>query len=333
MREKSPRHPAAAREARPVFTRIHRIHRLVAAGACPSVASLATDLEVSERTIQRDIEQLRNLYAPLVYDRTRNGYRYEGEYSLPRLQLTAGELAVLLIGQRLLADLAGTPFAQAARQVVDKLPLLLDEEVSVDLSPFAEEISFGVPKVRGDAQRLARHFDLLAAAAAQRRTVDMRYYTATRDAVTDRKFDPYHLRNEAGAWYAIGYCHLRDAILIFAVDRIERLALTDARFEKPADFDIKDYLGHSWGLERGREYLVRVAFDAEQARWIRERTWQEGQTLTETPDGGVILAVRVSGLEMIKRWILGFGRHAKVLEPAELAGMVRDEARGILGQG
>ncbi|MGE5529301.1 MAG: helix-turn-helix transcriptional regulator [Patescibacteria group bacterium] len=118
---------APKRGARRVICRIHRIHRALAGGACPGIEALAAELGVSSRTIERDLQQLRNFYAPLVFDRGRGGYRYAGPFSLPCMTLTAGELAVLLIGQRLLVELAGTPFVEPARQLIEKLPLVLGE--------------------------------------------------------------------------------------------------------------------------------------------------------------------------------------------------------------
>lgn len=319
------------RHTRPAMYRVMQIHRMLESGRCPGVPEMAERLEVSRRTVERDLEFLRDqLDAPLTYDRFRRGFRYERPYTLPTARLTAGELAVLLIGQRLLADMAGTPLAAAAQQVVEKLPLLLDGEVSVDLNPLSGVMSFGLPRIRGDEERLALHFATLTEAISQRRTVTMRYYAATRDEASLRDVDPYHLRCEAGAWYVIGYCHLRGELRTLAVDRILDMALTEREFELPRTFSIEEYLGHSWGIEHGREYLVRVAFDRQQARWVRERVWQEGQVLEDRPDGGVILQVRASGLDQIKRWILGFGRHARVLEPEELARAVREEAEGIL---
>lgn len=321
------------RQARPVIYRVLTIHRMLESGRCPGVPEMAQRLEVSRRTIERDLELLRDQFeAPLVYDRFHRGFRYERSYSLPSVRLTAGELAVLLIGQRILADMAGTPLATAAQQVVEKLPLLLDGEVSVDLNPLSGVMSFGLPRIRGDEEKLALHFKTLSESITDRRTVTVHYYAATRDESSVRDFDPYHLRCEAGAWYAIGHCHLRGELRTLAIDRILDMALTKRTFERPAGFSIERYLGHSWGIEHGREYVVRVAFDREQARWVRERTWQEGQVLEEAPDGGVVLQVRASGLEQIKRWILGFGRHARVLEPEELARAVREEAEGILAE-
>lgn len=324
----------SARNCRPVISRIFEIHAWLGGGACLSSAELVERLEVSKRTLERDLDQLRDtLHVPLEYDARRRGYRYTRPYSLPRASLSAGELTVLLIGQRLLAEMAGTPFAGAARQVVDKLPLLLGQEVSVDLEPLQRDhVSFGVPELRGDEQDLGRRFDLLSEALAEGCTVRMDYYTVSRDVHSRREVDPYHLHWKDGAWYLIGYCHTREEIRIFALDRMENLDRTEGRYQRPGDFDVNEYLGHSWSMERGeQERLVRIAFDRVQARWIRERIWMEGQEIEEQADGGLVLAFRASGLGAVKRWVLGFGRHAAVLEPEELRRAVKEEVEMTAG--
>jgi predicted DNA-binding transcriptional regulator YafY len=329
--------PKKARQTRAVIYRILMIHRMLESGSCPCVKEIAEKLEVSRRTIERDIELLRDQFsAPLEYDHFKRGYRYTRQYTLPSVRLTEGEVAVLIMGQRLLTETAGTIFAESARQVIEKLPLLLSDKVSIDMNafmnPFSGEISFGALPVRGDEDVLTSHFRLLSEAIAKNHTVNMEYYTATRDVSSRRDYDPYHLRMEDGAWYVIGYCHTRKELRTLAVDRIRSLTVTDRVFKRPSDFSIDEYLGHSWGIERGKEYTVKVAFDPIQARWIRERQWHHNQKLTELDDGGVMLEVVVSGLESIKRWIMGFGSHARVLEPPELVSIIRKEAQGILNQ-
>lgn len=319
------------RDARPVLLRLYEIDQMIRNGACPPAQKLAEKFEVSRRTIERDLEYLRDMCgAPIYYDRFCDVYRYSKEFSLNPLKLTEGELAVLLIGQRLLAEVAETPFAQAARQVMQKLPLLLNNEISIEDSALAKELSFGMPAIRGDKKVLSRHFNLLSGAIAAHYSVCMDYYTATRDSFTKaRKIDPYHLRLEDGAWYLIGYCHLRQEPRIFALDRISNLVLLEEKFECPPDFSIEDFLAASWGIERGKEYAVKILFDAGEARWVKERVWQDGQVLTELPDGQVLLEVKVSGLRLIKRWVLGFGGRAKVLEPGELVEQIEREVQGM----
>ena len=145
----------------------------------------------------------------------------------------------------------------------------------------------------------------------------------------ERVVHPYHLRFREGAWYLIGFCSLRNDVLIFAVDRIRNLEVLYKKFEYPADFNIEKYLEGVWGIMRGEPYQVAIRFDPFQARWIRERPLRDGESLEELPDGGVVFKAEVSGLTEIKQWALSFGSHSEVLEPEELREEIRREIEGM----
>lgn len=117
---------------------------------------------------------------------------------------------------------------------------------------------------------------------------------------------------------------------MFALDRMERLEITERRFAPDPDFSIERYLGDSLSIERGSEPVeVKILFDRHQARWIGERRWHASQQLEKRQDGSVLLSMTVSGLGEVKRWVLGFGSHAEVLVPAELREEVKREIEGI----
>ncbi|MBC7323875.1 MAG: WYL domain-containing protein [Moorella sp. (in: Bacteria)] len=82
------------------------------------------------------------------------------------------------------------------------------------------------------------------------------------------------------------------------------------------------------GIERGPQvYEVIIRFHRDQARWIKERHWHPGQVIGELPDGRLVLKMHLSGLQEVKRWVLGFGGRAKVLAPPELRREVAREAK------
>ncbi|WP_170290989.1 helix-turn-helix transcriptional regulator [Neomoorella glycerini] len=190
--------------SRQSLARIYAIHRWIAAGRYPSVDFIAERLEVSPRTVERDIQLLRDfLGAPIVYDRWHKGYRYEKTFNLPPLQLTEGELLILYLGQQLLSQVGGTPFGQVIRGAMAKLKAMLPEKVSMDLGCLEQDISFGMEPLRGDAEQLLAVYGDIFLAIQENRSVYITYYTASRDAITDRLIDPYHLRFFHGAWYVI----------------------------------------------------------------------------------------------------------------------------------
>ncbi len=314
------------RTGRSTMVRIWRIYNLIKYSNYPDVRQLADQLEVSLRTIERDIEQLRDqMQAPIVYDRMHRGYYFSEEYILPPIRFTEGEIVSIIIGQKLLLQMEGLLAGQVFRNLRDKLECLLGEESLCSNKDLEEAVSFGIAPIRGEDWRVAKNLAKLREAVFQRQQVEIIYNSISAGEKRKRQVHPYHLRFYDGAWYLIGYCLIHHEVRIFAVDRIETLRITGAIFEYPVDFKIDEYLNGVWGIMRGRYYHVKISFDNHQARWIRERPLRNGERLEESADGAVILETAVSGLMEIKRWIMGFGSHAKVLEPAELREEIREE--------
>lgn len=309
--------------------RIYQIDSYIRGGRFPDANWLADKLEMSRRTIERDLAHLRDLMgAPLEYDRVRRGYRYTDKFEMPPLSLSEGEILALFLSSRVLAKYRGSPYEALIRNAFEKICAALPATHSLDFSLVNETLSFGVDPLRGDEEQLLETHQILWTAIRRHTCVDLDYYTASRDEHTTRRVDPYHLRNHSGAWYLIGYCHWREKILMFALDRMSNLRPTDECFEPDPDFDIRDYLSDSLSLERGgRVEEVRIRFDPVQARYIRERRWHSSQTVDEHPDGSLTLALRLRGLGEVKRWVMGFGSHAEVLAPAWLREEVAREAR------
>ncbi len=315
--------------------RIYQIDRILREGRYPNCRELAERFEVHRRTVERDIEVMRDqMGAPIEFDRGRGGYHYASSgFSLPQVRLTEGEMVAVYLGQKLLLQYAGTPYEAQIRQALEKIALLLPNEVSMDLAQVDRGISFGFEAARGDQELVTGYFTKLNTAVANCEAVEIGYFAPSTGQTTRRRVDGYHLHLRDGAWYLIGHCHLRGKIRLFALDRILELALSGEKFERSSEFIISEFLADAWGLERG-ETLVEIAvrFDPFPARYIRERVWHSSQILEELQDGSVILRVRVSGVGEFMRWVLRFGASAEVLEPAELREAVRREAEGMVGR-
>ncbi len=320
--------------------RAYLICELLRQGRHLNCRALAERLEVHERTVYRDLAYLRDvLRAPIAYDVRRRGWRLtDPDWSLPPVRLSGGEAVALLLGLTALAAYQGTGLEAPLRSLMEKLPFILPEHVSVDPGELVAGVSFMVEPLRGDPERVAATFTALREAIAAARRVEMEYYTPSRDEVTVRRVDPYHLRHFEGAWYLAGFCHRRGEVRTFALDRIRRLQVLAETFPRPSpqEFSPETYFGESWRLERGAErQRVVVRFDPYQARWLRGRTWHPTQEAVEGPDGSLTLAFTVTGLDEVKRWVLQFGARAEVLAPPALRAAVAAEAQrlaGIYGQ-
>ncbi|HHY39200.1 MAG TPA: WYL domain-containing protein [Clostridia bacterium] len=311
------------------FSRIYEIDKRIRANSYPGVRRLAQEFEVSKRTIERDLSFMRDFFgAPLRYDPKRRGYYYAGgDFKLPSVSLTEGEAVAIFLAQKTLRHYKGTPYENQIKRAIEKILFMLPDQIAVDFSFFEGAISLGIGELRGDEEKIAEEFEVIARAIKECRIIEMDYYTASRDEETSRRVHPYHLRYHAGCWYMIAFCCMRNEVRIFALDRIRRLEVTEDHFEKGSGFSIEEYLGGSMGIELGGEAHVVVRFDREQARFIRERVWHPSQVTEELEDGGLLLSMDVRGLGEVKRWILGYGRHAEVLKPEWLREEMAEEVK------
>ena len=72
-----------------------------------------------------------------------------------------------------------------------------------------------------------------------------------------------------------------------------------------------------------------IEFDAWGADDVRGRTWQGSQVLKNRTDGGLVMTMTLNNLEEVTRWVLSFGEHATVVQPAELRERVRKAAERV----
>ena len=207
----------------------------------PTDKTLVMNLEVDPRTIRRDLEYMRDqLNAPIAYDNAHRGYWYtELTFRLSLPQLTQGELVTLFLAERMMHQFRGTPFEPDLGQAITKLGEMLPDRVSVRLDGVAE---FPTVLPSTESQYEPKIFCALTSAVVSRLRLDVRYWSASRNEKTSRHFDPYDLALVDDGWYAIGHCHLRDNIRMFAVQLVLSVRDTGATFDTPNDFRVADCL-------------------------------------------------------------------------------------------
>jgi predicted DNA-binding transcriptional regulator YafY len=175
----------------------------------------------------------------------------------------------------------------------------------------------------------SRHVETIQRALAEGRALDLRYHSLSRDAETERRVDPYHLTYYGGGLYLVGHCHLRGDVRIFAVERIRAAAVLRQPFQRPAGFDPEAYLRGAWGIVRGDVVPVRAVFSRTAAPHVRDRLWHPSQRLRELPGGRLEVRLEVADTVEVRRWLLGFGAEAEVLEPLALREALRAEAERL----
>lgn len=204
--------------------RIYRINKLLNDRKVASFQELLDSLEVSPATLKRDLTYMRDrLNAPIVYDKERNGYRYENatdNYELPELWFTSQEIYALLTMQHLLSGLDGDGLL---RHHVDplraRLLAILD---SADIS--IEEIKKRVRIIRVGARDYdLEHFQIVGSALIKRKRLIIEYRSRSKDENTRREISPQRLNYYRDNWYLDAWCHLKNSLRSFSVDGIKKL--------------------------------------------------------------------------------------------------------------
>ena len=300
-----------------VLERLVLFDQLVRAGQYPNSRTLAERLEVSRRTVLRDLDFARDrLGLPLGFDRRRRGFFYtDATYRLSFTALTATDLDAFRTAELALKPFGGLPDGTDLARATGKVALgLIDPPPAIPAASRSFRFS---TESRADPER----FVAIQAAIRDRRRGRMRYYTASRDAAGDRLVDPYHLVSIDGQWFLVAFCHERVEILMFRADRVRTWASTDESFHLPATFDIESYLGRSLAMLRGRDdeaYAVELLFTGEAVHHVRDLTWHASQRAGATPDGGWLVRFEVSHLREAERLALSWGADCLVLGPPEL---------------
>lgn len=293
-----------------------------------TAAELAKRFGVNVRTIFRDLNSFETMQIPIVRDNGR--YWLMETYRLRPVQLNADEvlaLAAALDFAKRNRILAGKAAMTAMEKLMAVLPSSqqeivndLDETLVVDPVPaHSVECAPGVEKN-------------LTAAIQGSHPVRITYQALAAAEPTDRVVRPYGMAYRGTALYLIGYCELRRQIRTFRANRIFKVAVLPATFERPEDFDLDEYLKSIWGIEDGPLMNVRLRFTKPVARLARETIWHPTQQCADEPDGSVILQMETRGRNELARWLAGFGGTVEVLAPAELRETVLELGRGIVGR-
>ncbi len=298
-----------------------RLHGLLQDGRYPNCSRLAAELEVSAKTVQRDIDFMRDqLELPIDYDAAERGFFYARPVvQFPSVQISEGELVALFVARRALEQYRGTSFERPLRTAFEKLTVALPEQIDFAWKDFDRMVAFH-PGTQGHGAADLQIFQTVSDAVrrAEELEFDYRKPSARADARPERRrVQPLHLGCFDNQWYLISQDLVRGATRTFVLGRLERVRNTKKRFTRPAGFSLDGLLAGSFGVFSGLKIeRVRLWFDAAVAPLVRERSWHPSQRKRELPAGGLELTLDVGISPQVERWLLGWGEHVEVREPA-----------------
>ena len=212
-----------------------QLHAQLQARKFPNCRKLAGELEVSEKTIQRDIEFMRyQLGLPIEYDQLHFGFVYtEPVTSFPSIQVSEGEIIALFIAQKALQQYRDTPFEAPLKAAFQKIGHGLKDKVTFTWSDLDAAISF---RSAGHSQADLEVFEVLSHAVLNSVEIEFRYRKLRSTAEETRRVRPYHLGCVDNQWYLFAFDLDRQQLRTFALPAHLRAAQDRGAFPAAGEF-------------------------------------------------------------------------------------------------
>jgi predicted DNA-binding transcriptional regulator YafY len=307
------------------------IQTLITSRTGKSAADLADELECNPRTVYRDLEALQVAGFPIYTDRIHGKNLWSlldtVKHQMP-VPFSLTELMALYFSRDMLKVFKDTVFYDALESLFKKVKTTLPPGSARYLDQVEQTLHVGIKPYK-DYGRFKEILNLVQDAAVNRKTVEMVYHTMSRKKETRRRVDPYRIWFFNGTFYLIGHCHMREEVRVFALDRVKLMSVTKDSFEPPEDFSLDEFLRPSFGVFQGEPVKVKIWFSSDVAGYIREKIWHESQAIETQKDGSILFEAVVAGTEEVKFWIMGWGAHARVLEPESLRSEILTEAEAV----
>jgi len=289
------------------------------------IAEAAADFNVTPKQLRKDLELLWMCglpgYGPgdlidLSFEGETITVTYDAGMSRP-LRLTAAEATALLVALRALVDTPGVVDHDAVRRSLAKIESAVGQ---------AQPAGVVVGLTMRESEETRRTRAIVVSALDRHRALRIRYYTASRDEITDRTVDPMRMLLVEGRSYLEGWCRRVEAVRLFRLDRVLDIQLLDAPSQPPEEAQARDL---SAGLFQPSPQDLLVTLDlGPDAAWVAE--YYPTETVVPNDHGGVVATLRVADPRWVRRLALRQAGSLAVLAPTSLADEVRDDARRAL---
>ncbi|HLG59518.1 MAG TPA: transcriptional regulator [Vicinamibacterales bacterium] len=309
------------------------LHALESSRHGASIDALADELEVTTRTIRRDLAALQEAGFALYDERDEDGrarWRIDGQI-LKGIEtgFTLAELCAMYLSRNLLESIAGSPFQRDLTNAFGRLEKMLSPRMRqfLDRLPSVLAAKPG-PRARGkesSADIVAR----LLEATLHFRVTTMRYHSISSGRVKDYVVHPYRLAFAQGGMYLLAYVPDYKDVRTFAIDRIASASLEKQTFTPKQPIG-EDVFANSLGVNTGPAERVDVEFDTRVAPYVRARVWHASQQISDGENGGVRLTMNVCHDWALRSWILSWGPFARVVSPAGLAADIQSDLQSAV---
>lgn len=299
------------------FDRIYCLHKVFQQRHYPvSLNTICDELECSVPTAKRILREMRDYLGAPIINKRGQGYFYDRDesFELPGLWFTSSEMESLLAMKAMMHHIG---------------PGFLDEHLQPLWGKIEQFLSKGALKkfdwnrfrILGMNQREINlpHFSVVASSLISRRKINFSYHARSTDELTDREVSPQRMTHYRDNWYLDAFCHKRNALRTFSMDRIGNVAVLDKPAKNISEKDLNSHFANAYGILSGKAQDIAVLrFSPSRAKWISAESWHPEQSSCFLEDGSYELRFPFNEMDELILDICRFGSDVEVIGPPEL---------------
>nr|WP_295785250.1 YafY family protein [Rhodoferax sp.] len=301
---------------------------LLQSHASLSGAQLAELVGVDRRTVRRYIVELENFGVPIRSTRGRDGhYALMPGYKLPPMMFSNDETLALSVGLRVARDLGLSDMTPAVASAQAKLDRVMPKTLKRKIGDLNAVVALDLlpPQAQSGSEFFARITQCASAAQTMLLT-----YSALDGRVSEREVDPYGVGYLNGAWYVVGYCHLRRDLRSFRLDRVRAVSACPKSFCMPPGFKMLEYLRESIAaVQRTHAIVVRFT-DADMATVRRAIPSSIGKLAQER--GRIRLDAQADDLNWFARELARLNVDFEIVKPKALKAVLFSHLEKLLAR-
>ncbi|MDJ0333585.1 YafY family protein [Planococcus sp. S3-L1] len=279
---------------------------------------ISEKLELNIRTVYRYIDTISTSGVPIISEPGHNG-----GYTLMNNFIDAPlffdyEEQTSLFHAAVFAEEAGYYGGAALNRAISKLSKYSNQEQEIKVNHHVTNLEVisrvGSTSVKPFLKELEQ-------ALADEYTVKIRYEKSGEKQLHDRLVDPYRILYWNNQWYAIGYCHLRNDLRSFRVDRIESLTLTENKFSRPGNFSARDFfIKNLLPTAEDKEGIISLVVNGEKSVLDDVcKHWFLGHYLQERTSNQAVFLLEKDVLHTyVPYLLLPYNKSIQVIQPISL---------------
>lgn len=299
---------------------MHRLDRLASlltqlqTGRWKSAEALASRYGISLRTFYRDIHSLQEAGVPVISEAGR-GYSIMEGYRLPPVMFTREEALSLITAGKLLTKQSSGQLQSDYDAAMEKVRAVLRGPDRDFVEAMDSKLAVYHHPVQPYTIRHEQLFRELQTAVYQGKVLSIHYFSPHKQESTVREVEPLGLVQTGSYWYLAAWCRLRKDYRSFRLDRVGKYAFTPETLAEPRTHTLEAYI-KAYQKEQGEQFVILFSQDA--MTYMGEQKYYYGWVMEKPVEEGVEMTFLADSQEMIARWLLAWGRLARVVSPDSL---------------